>query len=179
MSFLIWHSLYSGLNVSILQNLKTRLQEQNLKNILIFFHYHLNLFICYKTKSKIKVIFYWMSLFKQNNFFTEWNSFNTVEFFERGYKYLFWINNFFWKIKIFTEKKKKNPENHTHIFLKNIIIFRIVFLHLNNHTCLLKVLSDWYHWIVPIKVFFFFAWFWFLGPGKGLKFDLIREWRPN
>ena len=50
-------------------NLKARLQEQNLKKTLIFFHYHLNLFICCKTKSKIKVIFYWMSLFKQNKFF--------------------------------------------------------------------------------------------------------------
>ena len=44
-------------------NLKTRLQEQNLKKILIFFHYCLNLFICCKTKWKIKFIFYRMSLF--------------------------------------------------------------------------------------------------------------------
>ena len=37
-------------------NLKTRLQEQNLKKILIIFHYHLNLFICCKTKLKLKFV---------------------------------------------------------------------------------------------------------------------------
>ena len=36
-------------------NLKTRLKEQNLKQIL-FFHYHLNLLIFCKTKLKIKFI---------------------------------------------------------------------------------------------------------------------------
>ena len=78
-------------------NLKTRLQEQNQKKTLIFFHYHLDLFICCKTKLKtkfifhrmysfaafeqpyfccktklkIKLIFYRMSLFYKTNFFTE------------------------------------------------------------------------------------------------------------
>ena len=80
-------------------NLNTRLQEQNQKKILIFFHYYLSLFICCKTKLKIKFIFsrtnnfatfeqphfccktklkkvnfifYRMNLFyKQNDFFTE------------------------------------------------------------------------------------------------------------
>ena len=50
----------------IILNLKTILQEQKLqkkKNTYIFFHYHLNLFICGKTKSKIKFMFYRMRLF--------------------------------------------------------------------------------------------------------------------
>ena len=50
-------------------NLKTRLQEQNLKKILIFFNYHLNLFICCKIKLKIKFIFYIMSFVFQSEFF--------------------------------------------------------------------------------------------------------------
>ena len=58
-----------SLNYTIIPKLKTRLQEQNLKKILIFFHYHLNLFICCKTKLKIKFIFYRMSLFNRMNFF--------------------------------------------------------------------------------------------------------------
>ena len=41
----------------IMLNLKTRLQEQNLKKILLFYHYHLNLFISCKTKLEIKFIF--------------------------------------------------------------------------------------------------------------------------
>ena len=56
-------------------NLKTRLQEENLKKILIFFHYRLNLLICCKTKLKIKFIFYRMSLFYRMKFFTELNFF--------------------------------------------------------------------------------------------------------
>ena len=44
-------------------NLKTRLQEQNQKETLIFFHYHLNLFICCKTKLKTKFIFYRINSF--------------------------------------------------------------------------------------------------------------------
>ena len=50
-------------------NLKTRLQEENLKKILIFFHYRLNLFICCKTKLKIEFIFSRMSLFYRMNLF--------------------------------------------------------------------------------------------------------------
>ena len=50
-------------------NLKTRLQEESLKKILILFHYRLNLFICCKTKSKIKFIFYRMNLVYRMNFF--------------------------------------------------------------------------------------------------------------
>ena len=54
-------------------NLKTTLQNQNLKKILfqknIFFHYHINLFICSKNKLKIKFIFYRMSSFYRINFF--------------------------------------------------------------------------------------------------------------
>ena len=66
-------------------NLKTRLQEQNLKkNTYIFFHYHLSLFICCKTKLKIKFMFVLM-----NEFFCGENFFNRIKFIERGYKYLF------------------------------------------------------------------------------------------
>ena len=35
--------------------LKTRLQKQNLKKIHLFFLYNLSLFICYKTKLKVKI----------------------------------------------------------------------------------------------------------------------------
>ena len=44
-------------------NVKTRLQEQNHEKIIRFFQYHLNLFICCKTKLKIKFIFYRMNSF--------------------------------------------------------------------------------------------------------------------
>ena len=44
-------------------NLKTRLQEQNQKKTLIFFHCHLNLFICCKSKLKTKFIFYKINSF--------------------------------------------------------------------------------------------------------------------
>ena len=57
-SSFIWHSLYrEDMNFSILH---------------FFFHYHLNLLICCKTKLKKKFIFYRMSLFYRMNFFTEW-----------------------------------------------------------------------------------------------------------
>ena len=104
-------------------NLKTRLQEQNLTKIRIFFHYHLNLFICCKTKSKIKLIFYWMRLFKQNDFFCRVKFFlNEIKFFERGYKYLFSINNFTWKKNIFTEKNRIIVKI-IHIFFLKISLF--------------------------------------------------------
>ena len=70
-------------------NLKTRLLEQNLKKKNIFFHYHLNLLICCKTKLKKKIMFYKMRLFYRMNFFTERIFFNRIKFFEKGYKYLF------------------------------------------------------------------------------------------
>ena len=88
-------------------NLKTRLQEQNLKKILIFFHYRLNLIICCKTKLKIEFIFYRMSLFYKWIFFTEWNFLNRFKFSEREYRYLFQINNLIRKKKRFLLKKKK------------------------------------------------------------------------
>ena len=44
-------------------NLKTRLHGQNQKKTFIFFHYHLNLFTCYKTKLKKKFIFYRINSF--------------------------------------------------------------------------------------------------------------------
>ena len=104
-------------------NLKTRLQKQNLKKILIFFHYHLNLLICCKTKLKIKFIFYRVSLFYRMNFFTEWN------FSQQNYIFLKGIQIFILNKKLFFYWEK-----NTYFILKNIIIFWIVLLHLNNHT---------------------------------------------
>ena len=96
--------------------LKTRLQEQNLKKILIFFHYHLNLLISCKTKLNIKFMFYRMRLFYRIKFL----NFNRIKVFERGYKYL----NFF---------EKKDFVKIIHIFfLKMYIFYNLVLLHLNN-----------------------------------------------
>ena len=67
------------------------------------------------------------------NIFTEWIFFNRIKFFERGYKYLFWIHNFIWKKKIFTEKNKIFVKIIHIFFLKIYIFFQIVLLHLNNH----------------------------------------------
>ena len=75
-------------------NLKTRLQEQNLKKILIFYHYHLNLFICCKTKLKMK--------FMHHNAFVLKNEFlYRVNFFLKG------DANIYFKQITFFEKTKK------------------------------------------------------------------------
>ena len=71
-----------------------------------------------------------MSLFKQNDFFSQSEIFLTKLDFLKGDTNLK-------KKKIFTEKNIFFPENHTYFLLKNIIIFRIVLLHLNNHTFVL------------------------------------------
>ena len=47
---------YSILFCTTIVNLKIRLQEQNLRKIVIFFHFHLNLSICCTTKLKAKLI---------------------------------------------------------------------------------------------------------------------------
>ena len=91
----------------------------------IFFHYHLNLFICCKTKLKIKFMFYRMRLFYRINFFTELIFFNRIELFERGYKYLFQTNNFFKK-----KKEKKILEKSCIFFLKNVYIFLTQFCYI-------------------------------------------------
>ena len=94
LSSFIWHSLCTGVNVSILQNYTsfedqiTRAESQ--KNTYLF-HYDLNLFICCKTKLKIKFLFYRMRLFYRMIFFAEWIFLNRIRFFERGYKYFVWI----------------------------------------------------------------------------------------
>ena len=88
-------------------NLKTRLQEQNLKQILIFFHYHLNLFICCKTKLKIKFMFYRMRLFYKINVF------NRVNFFLTELNFLKRDTNIYFKQITFLEKKKRFCKNHT------------------------------------------------------------------
>ena len=74
------------------------------------------------------------------------NFFNSIQFFERGYKYLFQINNFIWKTKRFLLGKKKFCKNHTYFFLKNIIIFRIVLIDLNNHS-LNQIDSNFDYWL--------------------------------
>ena len=74
-------------------NLKTRLQEQNLRKILIFFNYHLNLFICCKTKLKIKLV-------SQNVFVLK--------------------NEFFYTVIVLTEL---NLKGDTNIYFKQITFF--------------------------------------------------------
>ena len=89
-------------------NVKFRLQEQNLKNILIFFHYHLNLFICCKTKLKKKFIFYRMSLSYRMIFFTEWIFFLTeLNFLKGDTNIYFKQTTLFEKIYIFLLRKIK------------------------------------------------------------------------
>ena len=73
-------------------NLKTRLLKQNLKKILLFFHYHLNLFICCKAKLKIQFIFSRMNLFYRINCFTEWLFFKQNWIFWKGIQ-IFILNN--------------------------------------------------------------------------------------
>ena len=68
-------------------------------------------------------LFYRM-IFLQSEFFL-----NRIKFSERGYKYLFQINNV-----ISTKKKKKRfCKNHAYFFVKNMIVFRTAMLHLNSH----------------------------------------------
>ena len=81
-------------------NLKTRLKEQNLIKILMYFHYHLNLFVCYKTKLKIKYVLQ-NAFVLQNNFFAEWIFFNRIKFFQGD------ANIYFKQITFFEKKKKK------------------------------------------------------------------------
>ena len=102
-------------------DLKTRLQEQNQKKH--FFLYHLNLFICCK-------IYLLQNEFvlQTIDFLTEWIFFNRIKLYERECKYLLYFEK-----RIFTEKNKIFVKI-IHIFhLKNMIIFLIVLLHLNNH----------------------------------------------
>ena len=80
-------------------NLKTRLQERNLKKN-NFFHYHLNVFICCKTKLEIKLIFYWMSLFKQNEYFYK------VRFFLTKLNFLKGDTNIYFEYITLFEKKR-------------------------------------------------------------------------
>ena len=95
-------------------NLKTR-----------FFHYHLNLFLCCKTKLKIKFMFYTMRLFYRMNFFLQ------SEFFLTELNFLKRDTNIYFKQTTFFEK------NHTDFFLKNMFFLYLVLLHLNNHRWLL------------------------------------------
>ena len=107
-------------------NLKTRLLEENLKKMLLFFHYHLNLFICCKARLKIQFIFSRMNLFYRINCFTEWLFFKQNWIFWKGIQIFVLNKNFIWRIK-------REQKVFACLFLKNIFIFPIVFLHLNNH----------------------------------------------
>ena len=70
----------------------------------MFFHYHLNLFICCKAKLKIKLIFYKMSLFYRMNFLQSEIFFSRIKFFERGNNIYF--KYFYLKNKILLRKIK-------------------------------------------------------------------------
>ena len=87
LSSFIWHSWYRGVNVSILQNY-TSFQDQitraESQKTFKFFHYHLNLFICCKTKLKIQFIFYRMSCFTEWSFYIEKNFLKIIKFFNKG-----------------------------------------------------------------------------------------------
>ena len=97
-------------------NLKTRFQEQNLKKIIfIFFHYHLNRFICCKTKLQTKFMFYRMRLFYRMNFFTKWIFLTELNLLKVD------TNIYFKKITFF--EKKRFCKNHKYFFLKNMIFF--------------------------------------------------------
>ena len=125
-------------------NLKTRLQEQNPRKILIFLHCRLYLFIC--RKIKLKIIFFYVIFFLQNQIFfteliflSEWNFFNKnyfyrtkrffyrinfciewhfyyrLAFFQRGHKYLFCKKRISFKTK-FSSENKYNFCKEIHIF---------------------------------------------------------------
>ena len=100
-------------------NLKTRLQEQNLKKALIFLHYHSNLFICCKTELKIKFIFYRMHLFYRRIFLLS-------DFFLTELHFLKGDTNILNKY-LYLKIKKRFCKNHTYFFLKNIIFFQLSF----------------------------------------------------
>ena len=68
----------------------------------MYFHYHLNLFVCYKTKLKIKYVLQ-NAFVLQNNFFAEWIFFNRIKFFQGD-------ANIYFKQITFFEKKKKNEK---------------------------------------------------------------------
>ena len=97
-------------------NLKTRLKAQNLKKILIYFHHHLNLFNCCKTKLKIKLMFCRIRLFYRMNFFAEWTFFLTELNFLKGD-----TNIYFKQITFF--EKKKDFIKIIHIFFLKIFFF--------------------------------------------------------
>ena len=92
-----------------LLNVKTRLQEQNLKKILLFFSLSFKLFICCITKLKIKLNF----LKGDTNIYFEY-----ITLFEK---------------KNFTEKNKTFVKIIHIFFLKIFFFFQIVLLDLNNH----------------------------------------------
>ena len=60
-------------------------------------------------------------------FFYRMNFFYRTEFFQKGHKYFF-------ANKVFSEKKYSFCKIHTYFVLKNVINFRRVLLHLNNHS---------------------------------------------
>ena len=81
-------------------NLKNRLQELNLKKILLFFSLSFKPVSCCKSKLKIKFIFYLMSLFKQDEYFYRVNFFLTELKFLKGY-----TNIYFEYLTLFEKKR--------------------------------------------------------------------------
>ena len=99
-----------------------------------FFHHDLNLFICCKTKLKIKFIFHWMSLFKQNEFFYRLEfPLTELNFLKEDENICFECITLFEKKKIFTEKNKIFVRIISIFILKIYFFCQIVLLHLNNH----------------------------------------------
>ena len=60
-------------------------------------------------------------------------NFFTQEFFLTELNFLKGDTSIYFTQITFFEKKKRFFENHTYFFLKNIIFFNLVLLHLNNH----------------------------------------------
>ena len=112
-----------------------------------------------------------MSLFKQNEYYyTVKFLFNRINFFETGYKYLFWIHNFIWKKKNFTEKNFCKNQN----FLKNIFSFQKVLLHFNNHSQVTLVLC------VKLFVQYFVTIFWKVEKSSLQRKDhSMTKWRSD
>ena len=88
-----------------------------------------------RTKLKIKIVFYRMSLFYRINFFSEW-IFLTEFNFLKGDTNINFNKYFIWKIKRFLLWKKSFCKNRTYFFLG------IVLVHLNNHTKAVLKIND-------------------------------------
>ena len=107
-------------------NLKTRLQEQNLKRTLTFFSLSFKLVHLLQNWIENKIHLLQNAFVLQNEFFYRANFFLTKLNFLKGD-----TNTYLKQIPLF--EKKRFCKNHTYFFLENIIFFNLVLLHLNNH----------------------------------------------